>query len=68
MKRVLFGLGGNSMRSLIMRAPPPTLRLIAPIVVASTVVVFASGVALLLLGPSSRGSLLLIHKASLSSG
>jgi hypothetical protein len=45
-------------------APPPTLRLIAPIVVASTVVVFASGVALLLLGPSSRGSLLLIHKAS----
>jgi hypothetical protein len=45
-------------------APPATLRLIAPIVVASTVVVFASGVALLLLGPSSRGSLLLIHKAS----
>ena len=45
-------------------APPPALRLIAPIVVASTVAVFASGVALLLLGPSSRGSLLLIHKAS----
>jgi hypothetical protein len=45
-------------------APPATLRLIAPIVVVSTVVVFASGVALLLLGPSSRGSLLLIHKAS----
>jgi hypothetical protein len=44
--------------------PPATLRLIAPIVVVSTVVVFASGVALLLLGPSSRGSLLLIHKAS----
>lgn len=45
-------------------APPATLRLIAPIVVASTVIVFASGVALLLEGPSSRGSLLLIHKAS----
>jgi len=45
-------------------APPPALRLIAPIVVASTVVVFASGVALLLLGPSSRGLLLLVHKAS----
>jgi hypothetical protein len=45
-------------------APQAILRLIAPIVVASTMVVFASGVALLLLGPSSRGSLLLIHKAS----
>jgi hypothetical protein len=30
----------------------------------STVVVFASGVALLLVGPSSRGSLLTIHKAT----
>jgi hypothetical protein len=45
-------------------APPAVLRLIAPIVVASTAVVFASGVALLLLGPSSRGLLLLVHKAS----
>jgi hypothetical protein len=44
--------------------PAPALRLLAPLVVLSTVVVFASGVALLLLGPSSRGSLLLIHKAS----
>lgn len=44
--------------------PPPALRLLAPIVVISTVAVFASGVALLLLGPSSRGSLLLVHKAS----
>jgi len=45
---------------------PPTagLRLMAPMVVASTVVVFGSGVALLLAGPSSRGSLLGIHKAS----
>ncbi|HZL48798.1 MAG TPA: hypothetical protein VFC30_07275 [Solirubrobacteraceae bacterium] len=45
-------------------APPATLRLIAPIVMASTVVVFASGVALLLVGPASRGQLLLIHRAS----
>jgi hypothetical protein len=44
--------------------PPPALRLLAPIVVVSTVAVFASGVALLLLGPSSRGSLLLIHKVT----
>ncbi len=47
------------------KGPPVVyLRLLAPLVVLSTVVVFASGVALLLLGPSSRGSLLLVHKAS----
>jgi hypothetical protein len=44
--------------------PPPYLRLLAPLVVLSTVVVFASGVALLLLGPSSRSTLLLVHKVS----
>jgi hypothetical protein len=44
--------------------PPPALRLLAPLVVLATFVVFASGVALLLLGPSSRDSLLLVHKAS----
>ena len=44
-------------------APATALRVLAPILVVSTVVVFASGVALLLEGPSSRGSLLLIHKA-----
>ncbi len=44
--------------------PPPYLRLLAPLVVLSTVVVFASGVALLLLGPSSRSTLSLVHKAS----
>jgi hypothetical protein len=44
--------------------PPPLLRIIAPVVVLSTVTVFASGVALLFLGPSSRGQLLLIHKVS----
>ncbi len=52
-------------RSYRSAGPPlPLLRIIAPVVVLSTVVVFASGVALLLLGPSSRGQLLLIHKAS----
>ncbi len=44
--------------------PAPILRLMAPLLVLSTLVVFASGVVLLLLGPSSRGSLLLMHKAS----
>jgi len=48
------------------RKGPPALplRLIAPIVVLSTLVVFASGVALLFAGPSSRGELLPIHKVS----
>jgi hypothetical protein len=45
--------------------PPVTpLRLIAPVVVISTLIVFASGVALLLAGPGSRGTLLPIHKVS----
>lgn len=45
--------------------PPITpLRLIAPIVVLSTLLVFASGVALLLAGPAARGTLLPIHKVS----
>ncbi|HXM86260.1 MAG TPA: hypothetical protein VN889_01375 [Solirubrobacteraceae bacterium] len=47
------------------KGPPPlALRLIAPIVVLSTLVVFASGVALLFIGPSSRETLLPIHKVS----
>jgi hypothetical protein len=47
------------------KGPPPLpLRLIAPIVVLSTLIVFASGVALLFVGPSSRGTLLPIHKLS----
>lgn len=47
------------------KGPPQTiLRVLAPLVVISTVVVFASGVALLLIGPSSRGDLLPIHKVS----
>jgi hypothetical protein len=44
--------------------PEPLLRLLAPLVVLTTLTVFASGVALLLIGPSSRGPLLLVHKAS----
>jgi hypothetical protein len=47
------------------KGPPETaMRVLAPLVVISTVVVFASGVALLLIGPSSRGELLPIHKVS----
>jgi hypothetical protein len=44
--------------------PPALLRSIAPIVVISTFVVFASGVALLFAGPQSRHTLLPIHKVS----
>jgi hypothetical protein len=44
--------------------PPAVLRWTAPIVVLSTLAVFASGVALLLAGPSSRDALLPIHKVS----
>jgi hypothetical protein len=44
--------------------PPPALRILAPAVVGLTLIVFLSGVALLLIGPSSRHPLLLLHKAS----
>jgi hypothetical protein len=44
--------------------PPMALRVIAPMVVLCTVVVFASGVALLFAGPSSRKTLFPIHKFS----
>jgi hypothetical protein len=47
------------------KGPPVTaLRLIAPIVVVTTLVVFVSGVVLLFVGPANRGQLVLIHKAS----
>jgi hypothetical protein len=47
------------------KGPPPlALRVLAPLVVASTLVVFASGVVLLFIGPSSRGTLFPIHKDS----
>jgi hypothetical protein len=45
-------------------APPTALRLSAPIVVASSVAVLATGVALLLVGPDSAGILRGLHKAS----
>jgi hypothetical protein len=47
------------------KGPPATpMRLLAPLVVLSTVVVFGSGVALLFAGPSARGTLFPIHKLS----
>lgn len=48
------------------RTGPPELilRLIGPIVVLSTVAVFATGVALLIVGPSHRDPWLLLHKVS----
>jgi hypothetical protein len=47
------------------KGPPAALmRLLAPFVVISTVVVMGSGVALLFAGPSSRGTLFPIHKLS----
>jgi hypothetical protein len=45
-------------------APPIALRLSAPIVVASSVAVLATGVALLLVGPDSAGILRGLHRAS----
>jgi hypothetical protein len=47
------------------KGPPATpMRLLAPLVVFSTAVVFGSGVALLFAGPSARGTLFPIHKLS----
>lgn len=48
------------------RKGPPELilRLIAPVVVISTVIVFASGIVLMFDGPHDRSQWLLIHKAS----
>ena len=44
--------------------PAPVLRGLAPLVVGSTLAVFVTGVALLVLGPGSRNPLVLLHKAS----
>jgi hypothetical protein len=44
--------------------PAAPMRLLAPFVVISTVVVMGSGVALLFAGPGSRGTLFPIHKLS----
>jgi hypothetical protein len=47
------------------KGPPPLgLRVLAPLVVLSTLVVFVSGVLLLFVGPSSRATLQPIHKDS----
>jgi hypothetical protein len=47
------------------KGPPPLLlRAIAPLVIASTLVVLGTGVVLLFIGPSSRDELLPIHKLS----
>ncbi len=40
------------------------MRLLAPVVVGSTGVVFASGILLLVVGPRGRDQYLLLHKAS----
>jgi hypothetical protein len=47
------------------KGPPElVLRLLGPVLVVSTVIVFVTGVLLLFEGPSHRGLLLLIHKVS----
>ena len=47
------------------KGPPElVLRMIAPLVVVTTVIVFVSGILLLAEGPSSRNQLLPIHKVS----
>lgn len=49
----------------VRKGPPPTaMRMLAPLVVLSTLVVFGSGVALLFAGPSSRDTIFPIHKLS----
>ena len=53
-------------RSYVRKGPPPIeLRLLAPLLVGATLLVFVTGVLLLVLGPSSRGTLLLLHKLGL---
>jgi hypothetical protein len=46
--------------------PAPALRMMGPVLVGLTLIVFATGVALLVIGPgaSSRDALVLLHKAS----
>lgn len=52
-------------RIYVAKGPPElVLRLLGPVVVVSTVVVFVSGVVLMFEGPAHRSLLLLIHKAS----
>jgi hypothetical protein len=52
-------------RKYVRKGPPAAaLRMIAPLVVVTTILVVASGVALLFAGPGSRDPLLPIHKVS----
>jgi hypothetical protein len=52
-------------RAYRLKGPPPAaLRALAPAVVLTTVIVFASGVWLLLAGPGTRSTLMPIHKVS----
>jgi hypothetical protein len=44
--------------------PPALLRALGPLVVLLTISLFASGIALLFVGPGLRGALLTVHKAS----
>lgn len=47
------------------RGPPQLImRSLAPVVVLTTVIVFASGIWLMLAGPANRSTSLLVHKAS----
>ena len=62
-----FGRYYSGNRSYRAKGPPaPALRALAPLVVLLTVIVFATGVILLLIGPgaSLRPKLVLIHKVS----
>jgi hypothetical protein len=52
-------------RQYLDRGPPIwALRSIAPVVVATTAIVFASGIVLMFLGPRDRGPWLSVHKVS----
>lgn len=47
------------------KGPPEViLRLIAPVVVVSTIGVFATGIGLLIVGPNNRNPMLLLHKVT----
>jgi hypothetical protein len=49
----------------VRKGPPEiALRLIAPMVVISTVAVFATGIGLIIVGPADRNPMLLLHKVS----
>lgn len=58
---VRYYLGSPAYRR---KGPPPVvLRMLGPFVIATTVALLLSGVALLLVGPSLRSELLFVHKA-----